>query len=46
MMLPVDQQDFLNYNMANDYLDQVFGKFLNSLDKYKYLWKVMQIVFF
>ena len=46
MMLPVDQEDFLNYNMANDYLDQFFGKFLNSLDKYKYLWKVMQIVFF
>ena len=41
MMLPIDQEDFLNFNMANDYLDQFFGKFLNSLDKYKYLWKVM-----
>ena len=33
------QEDFLNFDMANDRLDQFFGKFLNSLDKYKNLWK-------
>ena len=39
------QEDFLNFDMANDRLDQFFGKFLNSLDKYKNLWKVVQIIF-
>ena len=39
------QEYFLNFDMANDCLDQFFGKFLNSLVKYKNLWKVMQIVF-
>ena len=39
------QEDFLNFDMVNDRLDQFFQKFLNSLDKYKNLWKEMQIVF-
>ena len=39
------QENFLNFDMASDCLDQFFGKFLNSLDEYKNLWKVMQIVF-
>ena len=38
-------EDFLNFDMTNDFLDQFFGKFLNSLDKYKSLWKVMQTAF-
>ena len=37
------QEDFLNFDMANNRLDQFFGKFLNSLDKYKSLWKVMKV---
>ena len=39
------QEDFLNFDMANDRLDQFLGKSLNSLDKYKNLWKVRQIIF-
>ena len=38
------QEDFLHFYMVNNHLDQFFGKFLNSLDKYKQ-WKVMQIFF-
>ena len=38
-------EDFLNFDIANDRPDRFFGKFLDSLDKYKNLWKVMQIVF-
>ena len=36
-----NQEDFLNFRMANVCLNQFFAKFLNSLDKYKNLVKVM-----
>lgn len=39
------QEDSLSFDIAIDCVDQFFGKFLNSLDKYKNLWKVMLIVF-
>ena len=39
------QEDFLNFDVVNGCLDQFFQKFLNSLDKYKNLWKEMQIIF-
>ena len=39
------QEDLLDFDMSNDCLDHFFGKFLNSLDKYKDLWKLMQIIF-
>ena len=39
------QEDFLDFNMSNDCLDHVFRKFLNSFDKYKDLWKDIQIIF-
>ena len=36
-----NQKGFLNFHMANVCLNQFFGKFLKSLDKYKNLLKVM-----
>ena len=39
------EEDFLDFNMSSDCSDHFFGKFLNSLDNYKDLWKVMQNFF-
>ena len=36
-----NQEDFLNFHIANVCLNQFFGKFFNSPDKYKNLLKVM-----
>ena len=39
------QKDFFDFGMSNDCLDHLFGKFLNSFDKCKDLWKAIQIIF-
>ena len=44
-MVTIHQEEFLNFNYAENRLDHFYGKYLKGCKKYQDLWKVMIMVF-